>query len=82
MKDKMTEAGRHANLEVVAVPVSSVSEGGSAAAALVGRKVDAIEIFGNSAHAAFGSIIQVAKQNKVPVFSPSPFTTPPSWKSG
>lgn len=73
MKDKMTEAGRRANLEVVAVPVSNVSEGGTAVTALVGRKVDAIEIFGNSAHAAFGSIIQVARQNKVPVFSPSPF---------
>ena len=73
MKNKMTEAGRRANLEIVAVPVSSVGEGGTAATALVGRKVDAIEIFGNSAHAAFGNIIQVARQNKVPVFSPSPF---------
>lgn len=73
MKDKLTEAGKRANLDVVAVPVTSVSEGSNAAAALVGRKVDAIEIFGNSAHAAFGSIIQVARQSKVPVFSPSPF---------
>jgi ABC-type uncharacterized transport system substrate-binding protein len=73
MKDKMTAAGRRANLEVIAVPVSSVSEGGSATTALIGRKVDAIEIFGNSAHAAFASIIQVARPSKVPVFSPSPF---------
>ena len=73
MKNKMAEAGRRANLEVIAVPISSVSEGGTATTALVGRKVDAIEIFGNSAHAAFGSIIQVAKQSKVPVLSPSPF---------
>jgi putative ABC transport system substrate-binding protein len=73
MKDKMTEAGRRANMEVVAVPVSSVSEGGSATTTLIGRKVDAIEIFGNSAHASFASIIQVARQNKVPVFSSSPF---------
>jgi len=73
MKNKMTEAARRNNLEIAAVPVSSASEGGTATTALVGRKVDAIEIFGNSAHAAFGSIIQVARQNKVPVFSPSPF---------
>jgi len=73
MKDKMTEAGQRANLEIIAVPVSSVGEGGTATTALVGRKVDAIEVFGNSAHAAFGSIIQVARQSKVPVFSPSPF---------
>ena len=73
MKDKMTEAGRRSNLEVIAVPVTSASEGGTATTALVGRKVDAIEVFGNSAHAAFGSIIQVARQSKVPVFSPSPF---------
>ena len=54
MKNKMTEAARRNNLEIAAVPVSSASEGGTATTALVGRKVDAIEIFGNSAHAAFG----------------------------
>jgi ABC-type uncharacterized transport system substrate-binding protein len=73
MKDKLIAAGRAANLEVIAVPVSSVSEGTSAAEAIVGRKVDAIEIFGNSVHAAFPSIIKVARDDKVPVFSPSPF---------
>jgi putative tryptophan/tyrosine transport system substrate-binding protein len=73
MKDKMTQAGRRARLEVVAVPVTNMNEGAQAATTLVGRRVDAIEIFGNTAHAAFPSIMQVAKQSKVPVFSPSPF---------
>jgi ABC-type uncharacterized transport system substrate-binding protein len=73
MKDKLTQAGRRAKLEVVAVPVTGVSEGGTAAQAIIGRKVDAIEIFGNTAHAAFPSIVKVAQENKVPVFSPSPF---------
>lgn len=73
MKDKLAEAGRRAGLEVIGAPVGSVSEGGTATTALIDRKVDAIEIFGNSAHAAFGSIIPVARQAKVPVFSPSPF---------
>ena len=44
-----------------------------ATTALIAKKVGAIEIYGNSAHAAFESIIKVAKENKVPVFSPSPF---------
>ena len=43
------------------------------AAALVGKKVDAIEIYGNAAHGAFESIIKVAQDAKIPVFSPSPF---------
>lgn len=73
MKDKLIEAGRRAKLEVVAVPVSGVSEGSTATAAIIGRRVDAIEIFGNTAHAAFPSIIKVARESKVPVFSPSPF---------
>lgn len=73
MKDKMIEAGRRARLEVVAVPVTNMSEGAQAATTLVGRRVDAIEIFGNTSHAAFPSIMQVARQSKVPVFSPSPF---------
>ena len=55
-------AGRRTNLEIFAVPVSSVSEGGTATTALVGRKVDAIEIFGNTAHAAFPSIIKGASE--------------------
>ena len=36
-------------------------------------KVDAIELFGNAAHAGFARLIKVAKECKVPVFSPSPF---------
>ena len=41
--------------------------------ALIAKKVGAIEIYGNAAHAAFESIIKEAKENKIPVFSPSPF---------
>jgi len=60
-------------LAVEAVPINNVSEGTEAASAIVGKKVDAIEIYGNAAHGAFESIIQVAREHKVPVFSPSPF---------
>jgi ABC-type uncharacterized transport system substrate-binding protein len=73
LKDKMTTAATKAGLTVEAVPINNVSEGTEAAAALVGKKVDAIEIYGNAAHGAFESIIQVAREHKVPVFSPSPF---------
>jgi ABC-type uncharacterized transport system substrate-binding protein len=73
LKDKMTATATKAGLGVEAVPINSVSEGTEAATALVGKKVDAIEIYGNAAHGAFESIIQVARDAKVPVFSPSPF---------
>lgn len=73
MKDKLTSAGRRVNVQVIAVPVNNVAEGGQAAQSLIGQRVDAIEIFGNSAHAAFPSIIKAANDGKVPVFSPSPF---------
>ena len=73
LKDKMTAAAEKAGLMVVAMPINSVSEGTEATTALLGKKVDAIEIYGNAAHAAFESIIAVAKAAKVPVFSPSPF---------
>jgi putative ABC transport system substrate-binding protein len=73
MKDKMTAAAKAAGLTVVAVPISSPTEGAEATTALIAKKVGAIEIYGNAAHAAFESIIKVAKENKVPVFSPSPF---------
>ena len=73
MKDKMIAAGRKQGLEVIAVSVPTVSDGSAAATALVSRKVDAIEIFGNTAHAAFPSIMRVANERTVPVFSPSPF---------
>ena len=73
LKSKMTETAKKAGLGVEAVPINSVSEGTEAATALIGKKVDAIEIYGNAAHGAFESIIQVARDHKVPVFSPSPF---------
>jgi putative tryptophan/tyrosine transport system substrate-binding protein len=73
LKDKMTKAAKAAGLAVEAVPINSVSEGTEATTALIGKKVDAIEIYGNAAHGAFESIIQVAREHKVPVFSPSPF---------
>jgi ABC-type uncharacterized transport system substrate-binding protein len=73
LKDKMTTTAKKAGLGVEAVPINNVSEGTEAATALVGKKVDAIEIYGNAAHGAFESIIQVAKASKLPVFSPSPF---------
>jgi ABC-type uncharacterized transport system substrate-binding protein len=73
LKDKMTATATKAGFGVEAVPINSVSEGTEAATALVGKKVDAIEIYGNAAHGAFESIIQVARDAKVPVFSPSPF---------
>ena len=73
LKDKMAATAKKAGLSVETVPINSVSEGTEAATALVGKKVDAIEIYGNAAHGAFESIIQVARDSKVPVFSPSPF---------
>jgi ABC-type uncharacterized transport system substrate-binding protein len=73
MKDKMTAAAKHEGMTVVALPISSPTEGAEVTTALIAKKVGAIEIYGNAAHAAFESIIKVAKENKVPVFSPSPF---------
>lgn len=73
LKDKMTATAKKSGLQVAEVPINSVSEGTEATTALIGKKVDAIEIYGNAAHGAFESIIKVAKDSKVPVFSPSPF---------
>jgi putative ABC transport system substrate-binding protein len=53
--------------------VSQVGEVGSAAQSLCSQRVDAIELFGNAAHAGFESLIKTAKSCKVPVFSPAPF---------
>lgn len=72
-KDRMTKAAGQAGLQVSAVPVSTVGEVGNATRSLCGQKVDAIELFGNVAHAAFPALIKVAKECKVPVFSPAPF---------
>src|SRR4051812_31934282 len=67
LKDRMTTAAKKAGLTVEAVPINSVSEGTEAANAIIGKKVDAIEIYGNAAHGAFESIIQVTREHKVPV---------------
>jgi putative tryptophan/tyrosine transport system substrate-binding protein len=72
-KDRMTAAAKAAGLQVTAVPVSNVGEVGEATRSLCSQKVQAIELFGNAAHAGFASLIKVAKECKVPVFSPSPF---------
>ena len=72
-KDRMTKAAEQAGLRVTAVPVGSIGEVGEATRSLCGQKVDAIELFGNVAHAGFASLIKVAKECRVPVFSPSPF---------
>ncbi len=72
-KDRMTKAAGQAGLRVTAVPVSNVGEVGDAARSLCSQKVGAIELFGNAAHAGFASLIKVARECSVPVFSPSPF---------
>jgi ABC-type uncharacterized transport system substrate-binding protein len=72
-KDRMTTAARQANLQVSSVPVSNIGEVGQATRTLCSQKVDAIELFGNVAHAGFPALIKVAKECKVPVFSPAPF---------
>jgi ABC-type uncharacterized transport system substrate-binding protein len=72
-KDRMTKAARQAGLQVVAVPVSSVGEVGQATQSLCSQKVNAIELYGNVAHAGFDGLIKAAKECGVPVFSPSPF---------
>jgi ABC-type uncharacterized transport system substrate-binding protein len=72
-KDRLAKAAKAAGLQVVEQPVSSVNDVGQATQALCSKKVGAIELFGNAAHAGFASLIKEAKACKVPVFSPSPF---------
>jgi ABC-type uncharacterized transport system substrate-binding protein len=72
-KDRLTKAAGKAGLKVIALPVSNVAEVGEATRSLCSKKVDAIELFGNAAHAGFAGLIKVARECKVPVFSPSPF---------
>ncbi len=72
-KDRMTKAAQAAGLRVTALQVSSVADVGEATRTLCSRKVQAIELFGNVAHAGFASLIKVARECSVPVFSPSPF---------
>lgn len=72
-KDRLTKAAEKTGVKVTAVPVSTVAEVGDATRTLCSKKVDAIELFGNAAHGGFASLIKVARECKVPVFSPSPF---------
>ena len=72
-KDRMTKAAQRAGLQVTAVPVSNVGEVGNATRSLCSQKTGAIELYGNVAHAGFASLIKVANECRVPVFSPSPF---------
>jgi putative ABC transport system substrate-binding protein len=73
LKNRLTGAAKKGGLQVEAVPMNTPSDATEAINALVGKKVDAIEIYGNAAHGGFESIIKVAKEKKIPVFSPSPF---------
>jgi ABC-type uncharacterized transport system substrate-binding protein len=72
-KDRMTAAAKKQGLSVEAASVGNATEVGDATRSLCGKKVDAIELFGNAAHAGFASLIKVAKECKIPVFSPAPF---------
>jgi len=72
-KDRMTKAARQAHLQVSDAAVGNVSEVGEATRSLCGKKVDAIELYGNVAHAGFASLIKFANECRIPVFSPSPF---------
>ena len=73
LKNRLTSAAKKSKLDVVAVPVNTPSDAAEATNLLVGKKVDAIEIYGNAVHGGFESVIKVAKERKIPVFSPSPF---------
>jgi ABC-type uncharacterized transport system substrate-binding protein len=72
-KDRMTAAARRAGLRATAVPVSAMAEVGPATRTLCSLKVDAIELFGNAAHAGFPALIKEARGCRIPVFSPAPF---------
>jgi putative tryptophan/tyrosine transport system substrate-binding protein len=73
LKNRLTTAAKKAGLQVEAVPMNTPGDATEAINVLVGEKIDAIEIYGNAAHGGFESIIKVAKEKKIPVFSPSPF---------
>jgi len=73
LKNRLGSAAKKAKLDVVAVPLNTPSDAAEATNVLIGKKVDAIEIYGNAAHGGFESIIKIAKEKKIPVFSPSPF---------
>lgn len=73
LSNKLEASAKAAGFRVERAAINSTADGTTATAALLDKKVDAIEIFGNAAHGAFESIITAAKAKKVPVFSPSPF---------
>ena len=73
LKDKMESTAKKSGFTVITVPINTPAEATEAATALVSQKVDAIEIYGNAAHAGFESIIKVTQEKKIPVFSSSPF---------
>jgi putative ABC transport system substrate-binding protein len=72
-KDRMTAAARRAGLQATAVPVSQLADVSTATRTLCSLKVDAIELYGNVAHAGFPSLIKEARGCRIPVFSPAPF---------
>jgi ABC-type uncharacterized transport system substrate-binding protein len=72
-KDRLTKAAQQAGLQVAVAPVGNVGDVGDATRSLCSQKVDAIELYGNVAHAGFASLIKAARECRVPVFSPSPF---------
>jgi ABC-type uncharacterized transport system substrate-binding protein len=72
-KDRMSKSAKQAGLQVAVAPVGNIGEVGDATRSLCGQKVDAIELYGNVANAGFASLIKVAKECGVPVFSASPF---------
>jgi ABC-type uncharacterized transport system substrate-binding protein len=72
-KDRLAKAAKKAGMTVVEAPVSGINDVADATQALCGKKVGAIELFGNAAHAGFASLIKAAQGCKVPVFSPAPF---------
>lgn len=72
-KDRMSRAAKAGGLEVTTAAVNASSEIAAATRTLCSRKVDAIELFGNPAHAGFPSLIKTARECKIPVFSPAPF---------
>jgi putative ABC transport system substrate-binding protein len=69
----MQVAAERAGFKVTAAGVATVNDAGQATTSLIGQKVEAIEIYGNTVHTAFEAVVAVAKAAKVPVFSASPF---------
>ncbi|MGH9675449.1 MAG: ABC transporter substrate-binding protein [Bryobacteraceae bacterium] len=69
-KEVLAKAAAKAGLELVAMGVATSSEVPDAAAALVGRGVEALcQIGGNMTAASFGGIAQAARRARLPVFA-------------